>query len=226
MNSSNWIARGVIALGISTAPFLAHGQDSSAGRWSLGVTGGTLGVGPELAFRASPYLGARANAGFLTISRDEEVDDISYDGDLNLNSFGVMLDWYPTGDGLRISVGARANNNEVELVGAPTTNVTIGGTTYSPAQVGTLVGTVTTDDFAPALTIGYGGTLAKGFTLGAEIGVLWQGKPTIDNLRATGPLAGTNQFQADIEREQQRIEDEVSDYDLWPILQLAFLYRF
>jgi hypothetical protein len=53
------------------------------------------------------------------------------------------------------------------------------------------LGTVTTDDFAPQLTIGYGGTLAKGFTLGAEIGVLWQGQPQIDDLRATGLLAST-----------------------------------
>ena len=223
VKSMSWFAAGAIALGTITAPGSALAQQ---GGWSLGLTGGTLGVGPEVAYRLNQHFGARANAGFLSVSRDEEVDDIEYDGDLDLNSFGAMLDWYPIGGGLRISVGARANNNEIGLVGAPTTNVTIGGTTYSPQQAGTLRGTVNVDDFTPALTIGYGGTLAKGFTLGAELGVLWQGEPTINNLRATGLLAGTNQFQADIEREEQRIEDELDDYDLWPILQVEFLYRF
>jgi hypothetical protein len=168
----------------------------------------------------------RANAAFLTYSRDEEIDDIEYDGDLELNSFGAAVDWYPMGGGFRVSIGGRFNNNEIDLVGAPTTSVTVGGATYTPQQVGTLSGTVSTDDFAPALTIGYGGTLAKGFTLGAEVGVLWQGEATIDNLRATGLLAGSPQLQADIEREEQRIQDELDDYELWPVLQVEFLYRF
>jgi len=49
-------------------------------------------VGPHVAFRPNAHLGLRANAGFLSVSRDEAVDDINYDGDLNLNSYGAMLD--------------------------------------------------------------------------------------------------------------------------------------
>jgi hypothetical protein len=195
-------------------------------RWNVGLTGGTLGVGPQVAFRPNPYVGLRANAAFLSVSRDEDVDDINYEGDLNLNSYGAMLDWFPTGGGLRISLGGRINNTDIDLVGRPTTNVTVGNTTYTPQQIGTLSGTVTTDDFAPMLTIGYGGTLAEGFTMGAEIGVLWQGEPEIGNLQGSGLLASTAQFQADIEREEREIEDDLSDYDMWPILQFEFLYRF
>lgn len=211
--------------GIASAVFVspAIAQDS---RWSVGVTGGTLGVGPQVALRPTPHFGLRANAGFLSVSRDEEVDDINYDGELDLNSYGAMLDWFPTGGGLRISLGGRVNNTEIDLVGRPTTNVTVGNTTYTPQQIGTLAGTVTTDDFAPMLTIGYGGTLAEGFTIGAELGVLWQGEPEIDDLRGTGLLANASQFQADLEREEREIEDDLSDYDLWPILQIEFLYRF
>lgn len=211
--------------GIATVAFAspAVAQDS---QWSVGLIGGTLGIGPQVAFRPNPYLGLRANAAFLSVSRDEEVDDINYDGELDLNSYGAMLDWFPTGGGLRISLGGRVNNTEIDLVGRPTTNVTVGNTTYTPQQIGTLRGTVTTDDFAPMLTIGYGGTLAEGFTIGAELGVLFQGEPEIGDLRGTGLLASTTQFQADIEREEREIEDDLSDYDLWPILQIEFLYRF
>jgi hypothetical protein len=87
---------GIASVALAT-PALA--EDS---RWSLGVTGGSLGVGPQVAFRPSAYFGVRANAGFLTVSRDEEVDDINYDGDLDLNSYGAILDWFPLGGGFRI----------------------------------------------------------------------------------------------------------------------------
>jgi hypothetical protein len=195
-------------------------------QWGFGITGGTLGVGPQLVYRANPYFGLRANAAFLSVSRDEEVDDIEYDGDLDLRSFGAMLDWYPVGGGLRVSFGGRINDTEVDLVASPASSVTVGGSTYTPEQVGSLRGVVSVDDFAPALTIGYGGSLGRGFTFGAEIGVLWQGAAKIDNLRADGPLAAFPQLQADIEREEQRIEDELDEYELWPIAQLEFQYRF
>jgi hypothetical protein len=207
--------------GLATAPAIG-----AEGQWSVGVTGGSLGIGPQLSYRPNDHVGVRANGTFLGVGRDEEIDDIDYDGDLDLNSFGALLDWYPTGGGFRVSIGGRINNTEIGIVGLPTTSVTVGDTTYTPEQIGTLSGTVTTDDFAPQLTIGYGGTLAKGFTLGAEIGVLWQGQPHIDDLRATGLLASTPQLQVDIRREEQEIEKELDDYELWPILQVEFLYRF
>ena len=220
--TSKWLA----ILGMSVAACMSMPASAQEGQWSLGLTGGTLGAGPELSYRASTHLGLRVNAGFLSVSRDEEVDDIDYDAKLDLNSYGGMIDWYPTGGGFRISLGGRVNNNEINLKGTPTTSVTVGNTTYTPQQVGTLAGTLTTDEFAPTLTLGYGGTIATGFTLGVEAGVMWQGKPKIDNLRATGLLANTQQFQADIQREQREIESDLDGYELWPILQVEFLYRF
>lgn len=207
---------------LATAPVRAQQE----GQWSAGVAGGSLGIGPELSYRPNEHVGVRVNAVWLGVSRDEDIDDIDYDGDLDLNSFGALLDWYPTGGGFRVSIGGRINNTEIGVVGRPATSVTVGDTTYTPQQIGTLSGTVTMDDFAPQLTIGYGGALAKGFTLGVELGVLWQGQPQIDNLRATGLLADVPQLQADIEREEQEIENELEDYELMPILQVELLYRF
>jgi hypothetical protein len=201
----------------------AHSQE---GRWSVGLTGGTLGVGPEVSFRPHTHFGVRANAGFLSVSRDEDIDEIEYEGDVELNSFGAMLDWYPTGGGFRVSLGGRINNNEIELAGAPASSVTVGDTTYTPQQIGTLSGKVAGDDFTPTLSVGYGGQLARGFTVGVELGVMWQGEPKIDDLRATGLLASNPQFQADIDAEEQQIEDDLDDYELWPVLQIEFLYRF
>jgi hypothetical protein len=34
----------------------------------MGITGGTLGVGPELSYAINPYIGLRGNITFLNIS--------------------------------------------------------------------------------------------------------------------------------------------------------------
>jgi hypothetical protein len=46
--------------------------------FSIGVTGGTLGIGPEIAYRFSETLGVRGNATFLSISHGLNSGDIHY----------------------------------------------------------------------------------------------------------------------------------------------------
>ncbi len=198
------------------------------GRVTVGVSGGTYGIGPELAYRFNEHVGLRASGGFFTFNDSEEIDDIDYDSKLKLKSVGAALDWFPAGGGFRVSVGGRANNNKIQLKGAPTTNVEIGDITYTPAQAGTLTGTVKgAHSFAPTLTLGYGGKLAPGFTVGFELGVMAQGSPKIRNLQSTGGTLSSNAaFLAELEQERQKAEDDVDDFKLWPVLQLGFLYRF
>jgi len=207
---------------LTAAPALA-----GDGTLAAGVTAGTLGVGPELSLRPMEQLGLRANLNWLSFSRDEDVDDIDYHGDLGLLSIGAMADWYPFDGGFRISAGARWNGNEIDLSARPSDDVTIGSTTYTPAEIGRLTGTVEANPIAPLLTIGYGGDLGRGFTLGAEVGVMYQGTPEIKNLRARdGLLEGDPGLLADLEDEEERIEDEVDSYRFWPVLQVMVLYRF
>jgi hypothetical protein len=216
-------ASGILVGATIVSPATPAAQPDSL--WTLGVTGGTLGVGPEIGVRTGPYFGLRANAGFLSTGRDETVDQITYNGTLKLNSFGLSADWYPTGSGWRVSVGARRNDNKIDLNGTPGTSVTVGNHVYTPTQLGSLVGTVTTNEFAPTVSLGYGGTLAKGLTLGAEFGVLFQGTPKVENFHATG-LAANPIFQSDLQAERARVEDKVHNYRYWPVAQLELLYRF
>jgi hypothetical protein len=196
------------------------------GKLAIGVTGGTLGLGPEISWRFSEHIGLRANGGFYDYDDTDDLDDIEYDAKLKLNSFGAMLDWYPFGGGFRLSAGGRINNNEIDLEGTPTTSVEIGDVLYTPAEAGTLSGTVTTDSIAPTFTLGYGGKLAKGFTFGIELGVMLQGSPRINDLTASGTLAGNPAFIQQLAIEEQRAEDDAHDFKLWPIIQIGLLYRF
>src|SRR5688572_20590109 len=99
----------------AAAPALAQ----NSGGVSAGVTGGTLGIGPELGYRFSDTLGVRGNVTFLSTDRSVESDGIDYDGDLKLGSGGVMLDFHPFRNGFRLSAGARINRNRVRLEATP-----------------------------------------------------------------------------------------------------------
>lgn len=200
---------------------------AAEGNFTLGVSAGSLGFGPELAYRFGPHLGLRANAAFYKHEDTEDLDDVEYDAELKLDSYGAMLDWYPFGGGFRFSIGGRVNNNVIELDGQPTTSVEIGDETFTPAQLGRLTGTVTTDSFAPALTLGYGGALAQGFTLGFELGVMKQGSPQIENLRATGGTFSNNPILLEqLAIEERQAEEDAEDYEYWPVVSLHVLYRF
>jgi hypothetical protein len=79
----------------------------------------------------------------------------------------------------------------------------------------------------PTVTIGFGGRIAPGFTLGFDVGVGFQGKPKVESLVATGgTLSATPELQAELVKERAKIEDEIGDFDVWPIAQLSFLWRF
>jgi hypothetical protein len=196
------------------------------GHFSLGLGAGSLGGGPELGYRFGPHVGLRSSLAVYTYGTDNSYDGISYQVDLKLNSWGGDLDWYPFGGGFRLSAGARANNNELRLLGRPTTATQIGGTTYTPAQIGSLSGTIAGRSFAPSFTFGYGGTFARGFSAGGDLGVMLQGSPRLRDLRADGLLAQNPAFQTDLRAEAAKIENDASGYKLWPVLQLKLLYRF
>jgi len=208
---------GVVPAGVSAA---------EGGQWHVGVSGGTLGISPEVGYRFGGHGGLRLNGGFYDYDRSEEIDDIDYDGTLKLSSVGLMADWYPFGGSFRLSAGARSNGNKIDLTAVPTTNVEIGDATFTPAEVGTLTGGVKFKDFTPALTLGWGGKLGKGFTMGFEAGVLLQGSPKFNLAASGGVLANDPDFLAELENERRQAEEDAEDFKLWPVIQLHFAWRF
>jgi hypothetical protein len=212
-----------IAAFVTVSPAMA--QEDAAG-FSVGVTGGTLGLGPEVGYRVSPLIGVRASASFLNISHDFGIDDIDYQGKVKLESYGAMLDLYPFQGGFRASGGFRIDKNRVNLTATPTSNVTVGDLSFTPAQIGTLSGQVDADEFVPVATIGYAGGVTKGLKFGIDAGVMFQGKPEAQNLVATGAFATNPIFIAELERERQKVNRDMDDYKFYPVVQLSIFYAF
>lgn len=224
------IAMSVLAFG--AASLAAQDTQSSStgtdrgGAFSARVSAGTLGIGPELGYRFSETAGVRVGASLLSVNQGFESDGIDYDGNVRLRSAGAMFDLYPFGGGFRLSAGGRINGNRVGLVATPTQDVEIDGEIYSPAEVGTLTGRATTKSFAPALTLGYGGSLRRGFVFGIEAGVLFQGALRVEPFTSSGSLANDPDFRQALEDERLEIQEEVDEYKLYPIVQLSLGYRF
>lgn len=189
--------------------------------FSLGLTGGTLGIGPEASIGLSQNFDLRGNATFISVSHSYASSDLDYEGTIRLRSAGVMIDIFPTGGGFHISGGLRANGNKADLVATPTSSVTIGSTSYTPAQIGTISGTADVPDVAPSLTIGYG-KRGKGLSLGIEAGALFQGTVHINQFTSSTGLIS----QADLDSERASLQRAINKYKVYPVAQLALGWRF
>lgn len=216
---------------LAATPALAQDE---GGHLYAGITGGTLGIGPEVGYRLNETLGVRASATFLGVSHEFDSDDITYDGSVDLESYGAMLDLYPFGGGFRVSGGFRINSNRAKATAEPTGGTfTFNGVDYDATTLVTSARTrAKVDDFAPALTLGYAGGNRSGFVFGVEAGALFQGSAKIDPITITGTCAnpGANPacatIAADLEAERRDVQDDVDDYKVYPILQLTVGYRF
>lgn len=207
---------------LGAAALAANTAAAEQGHFKIGVTGGTLGVGPEIGYRANDIIGLRGNATFLKVSPTFSSDDIDYDGDVKLKSGGFMLDLFPFGGGFHVSAGGRINGNRADLTATPTADAVINGVSYTPAEIGTLSSGANTKDFAPMLSVGYGGVMRGGLTIGFEAGALFQGSVTIEDIQSSGGLVDL----IDLEAERQSLQDDVNDYKVYPVLQLRLGYRF
>lgn len=202
--------------------FAAVAAPAVAGDVSLSITGGTLGVGPELAYTVSHHVGLRANATFLNVSHHFDSSDLDYDGQVKLKSGGVMLDVFPFGNGFRLSAGARLNRNDGHVTATPNQSQRVGNMVYTPAMIGTIEGDAGTKDFAPSATIGYASRRTRGFVWSIEAGALFQGRVRLSPLtNSTGLIR-----QADLDAERADIQDDIDKYKVYPIAQLSLGWRF
>ena len=206
------------------APWAASAQDARSGV-TLGPTIGTLGAGAEAGFRAGPYIGIRLDASFLSFDYNRTIDSIPYKFGVNLRSGGPVLDLYPFAGGFHLTAGARINGNGADVTATPGSSVRIGNDTFTPAQLGSLSGSLKYNRFTPYLGIGYSGRIASWLELGLDLGVLYQGKPRV-SLAASGPFATNPTLQADLAQEERDVRNRL-DFTTWyPALTLAALFHF
>lgn len=215
----------VFAFALAAASLIA--APVHAAGWAVGAKFGTLGFGAEIYKSFMPTLNARVAFNAFSFDDSGTEDDVTYDYEVDLNTMGAMLDWHIFRGGFRVSAGALANGNEVSLVAKPTGTYTLGNQTYTAAQVGSLTGKVDFDSVAPYLGFGWGNPVGMGkrLSLNVDVGVLFTGSPVVA-FAADGALANDATFQANLDREEQNVQEELNNLELYPVAALGLTYQF
>jgi len=211
--------------GIVLVALLLAGPASADDTLWLGVRAGTLGLGVEGMWKPLPWVDFRVGANRYDYSDSGSEAGINYDAELRLDTFyGTANLRFPLSP-LRLSVGAFSNNNELVMISQDSQSFTIGGTSFSASDVGSLTGITSFDSTSPYVGIGFDIDVFNKVGLTLDFGVLWQGDPRV-SLTANGLLASDPTFLAALEQERQELEDEVDSYKAWPVLSIGFNFSF
>ncbi|MEM6818833.1 MAG: hypothetical protein AAF578_08575 [Pseudomonadota bacterium] len=193
---------------------------------SIGLKAGTLGIGIEGTYKISEKWGIRGGINQFDYSFDDDIDDITFDGDLELNSIALLADFRPAGGGFRITGGAVINNNEVTAVADPFADYEIGNNIYTLEEVGTLSAVADFDSVSPYLGLGFDWGVGERATISFDLGVLAQGEAGIGIDSTGGTLSNDPALRADLDIEEESGVDDLDDLELLPVLSLGFHYRF
>ncbi len=186
----------------------------------------TLGGGIEAEKTFTDATGARVGVNYFTGDYSATIDNIDYDVDLHLMTVSAILNWHPFKGDFRISGGAMYNDNHIDITAEPSVSYDIGDTTYTASDVGTLEGKVKFNEIVPYIGIGWDTSFGKSNRLGllVDLGVIYQGSPDVE-LTATG-LAGNQAFESDIQAEEDKLQDELDQYEYYPVIGVGLSYRF
>ena len=210
---------------LSLSLLLSYGAGcQDTGRFAVAGTGGTLGLGGEFTAGIASNVNARIGMSTLDFDiDDEEFEDVKYDLGVDLNGFSALADWYIFEDSFHLTGGFISLDNSIDLDATPSESVDIGNNTYTPAQIGTLSGSVDIDGMAPYFGIGWGNPLTHnqrwGFTL--DLGVAFSDSPDVSLTSSTGIVS-----QSDLSKEIDDIEDDLDILKFYPVIYMSFFYRF
>lgn len=191
----------------------------------VGARASTLGVGVEYAHKFTPHISGRLVANSYNYGDDFESDDVQYNGELELGSFGGLVDFRFAEDSpFFVSAGVYKNNNQIKATADPAQQSDIGGVPFTPEQIGILTARADFKDTAPYLGLGWRWGAGKlGFSL--EAGAYFQGSPKV-SLTSNGTLANDPVYQQALERERQDLEDELKDFKTYPVVSFGIGYKF
>ncbi len=204
-------------------PMQAPEKVSDVGHITVGPKLTTLGYGAEVGTMFNENWGGRANMQYVSESSHIDTDNAKYDAKADWFTTGALVDFYPSSeDGFRVTGGGFLGDNDVSFTANPTNNITIGSTTYTPVQAGTINGKAKTNYFAPYLGLGYSSLRHNwdNWEVAIDAGVKYNGDPDV-HMTSSGTVS-----QADLDQESGRIEDKLDLTKFYPVAGLTLSYKF
>ncbi len=191
----------------------------------LGAKAGTLGLGVEATWRPIDWVDLRVGANLYDFSDSGSEAGIGYDADLNLETYYLTANLRFPLSPFRLTVGMFQDANQIDLVSTDAPSFDIGGTTFTPADVGTLSATVDYGGTVPYLGLGFDFELVNRLGLTLDLGVLWQGDPEV-TLAADGLLSNDPTFLSLLDAERDELSDEFDSYKAYPVISLGLNFNF
>jgi hypothetical protein len=215
--------RAIIGLALT---FGLGARAQAASPIAVDLHGGTTGGGVEIQYFASDYFAARVSGDWFDISHGFNTSDIAYSGRANWATVGVFGDVHPFKNGWLLSAGVFQGQRKASLTGAPTGDITINGTPFTPAEVGSVKGEAKLASTSPFVGLGWDSAqhAHSGVTFRALAGAAFGG-PKV-SLSDSGPAAGTAPVQSWLAQEQADAQSKVNVLSTYPVVQLGVGYRF
>ncbi len=217
----------VLSLGVSLTVFAEDGAKRP--NVAVGVELGTTGAGASLWVTASKRFDFTVGYGALSSNQDYSTNGVDYLGSVELSNGFATAQWHPTGGSFHFLAGVVFTENSVRVVGSPQDGTTyeLDGVEYPASLVGSIIGNVGWDkSAAPYFGIGFSKRpQGKGWGAYINAGVMESGS-AVARLEATGAIADQSAFQDDLRAEEQALNDELSEFELFPVVRAGLMYRF
>jgi hypothetical protein len=214
--------RFAVAFSLSVALAVAVPDASVAAQgFGFGVRAGTLGLGVEGAMGLGERVVARAGIGWNPYDPDISLSEIDVTAELP-TWYNAGLDVYLNG-AFRLGAGVLFKPDDPTLSAVFTQNQEIGGQTFTPQQIGTLVGVIDSRDEVPYVLLGFGRHTSPGVGLFVDFGVAFLGEPDFRLDAVGGSLDSDSEpLRSRLDAEAQEFEDDAGAYlQFWPILNLG-----
>jgi hypothetical protein len=226
----------------STAP--AQKGRIFASNLGVAVKVSLLGAGVEVATPITFRTHVRVGFNAFSYSRGFSDNGIHYNANLSFRSFETHFDWFPFAGRFHLSPGLVVyNGNQIKANAAVPAGqqFTLGGARYTsdPADPITGTGKIGFNQVGPTFVLGWGNLLPRGhehFSIPFEFGVLYQGSAkTI--LHLTGSACDSSGvlchnitadpiFQSNVMAQQNKLNNDLSFFQVYPVLSLGVGYKF
>ena len=218
----------------------AHSQTQGGAAVNIG----TLGIGFDGAVQVAQRANARVGVNFFNFNHDFDNDGTTLAAHLKLRSVTAQLDWFPLGGGFHVSPGLMLDNGnrvDADTFAPGGKTFTLGDETLmsNPSNPARGNATVAFKKVAPIVTLGWGNIVPRGnrrWSIPVELGVVFSQAPTATmSLGGSACLQnGTNcrniatdpTLQADLRKQEAKLNDDLSFLKMIPVFSFGFGYKF
>jgi hypothetical protein len=226
----------LIGLGIGLLLFVSN---ANALDFGVGIKSGTVGTGIDLSAAVTKTINVRLSLTNVDLEGEDETitvgdtveGDIDAELDLDFGANALLVDWFIFDGGFHLTGGMLRHTGEADLTGTLLSPATFDDAgTISPGDLvgGEISGELKlADSYQPYVGIGWGRKAGKngGFSLTADLGIVLLDPSVELEATATNP-ANQATVDAQLRSMEGDADDELEDFEAFPILSLGVNYAF